>query len=127
MGRGANLVGDSFGVVAVVPVHGGDAIQLLHAEHGAEVIGDLLQRLLVLLMDHQERHRLRHTHPPARIRTHACPYYTCAAQHRVCMDIRSISTRYTQSIRCRGIGVDCKSHSVCGHAVHLSAVRTTGL
>ncbi len=48
--------------VAVVPVHGGDAVQLLHAQHGAQVVGDLLQRLLVLLVDHQERHRLRITH-----------------------------------------------------------------
>ncbi len=51
-------MGDGFGVVAVVPVHGRDAVELLHAEHGAQVVRDLLQRLLVLLVDHQECHRL---------------------------------------------------------------------
>ena len=54
-----HVVGDRLSVVAVVPVHGGDAVQLLHAQHRAEVVGDLLQRLLVLLVDHQEGHRLR--------------------------------------------------------------------
>ena len=38
----------------VVPVHGADAVQLLHAEHGAQIRGDLLQRLVVLLVDDQE-------------------------------------------------------------------------
>lgn len=52
-------MGDGLGVVAIVPVHGGDAVQLLHAQHGAQVVGDLLQRLLVLLVDHQESHRLQ--------------------------------------------------------------------
>ena len=65
-GEGLDLVGDGFGVVSVVPVHGGDAVELLHAEHGAQVVCDLLQRLLVLLMDHQERHRLRAPAPPLR-------------------------------------------------------------
>mmetsp|Transcript_16539 Transcript_16539/g.49489 ORF Transcript_16539/g.49489 Transcript_16539/m.49489 type:complete len:357 (+) Transcript_16539:835-1905(+) len=49
-----HLVVDGLGVVAIVPVHGADAIQLLHAEDRAEVVGDLLQALLVLLVNHQE-------------------------------------------------------------------------
>lgn len=35
-----------------------DAVELLHTEHRAQVIGDLLQALLVLLVNDQEGHRL---------------------------------------------------------------------
>lgn len=31
-----------------------DAVELLHTQHWAQVIGDLLQALLVLLVDHKE-------------------------------------------------------------------------
>jgi len=54
-----HLVGHRLRVVAVVPVHGADPVQLLYAENWAQVIGDLLQRLLVLLVNHQECHRLQ--------------------------------------------------------------------
>lgn len=36
-----------------------DAVELLHTEHWAQVISDLLQALLVLLMNHQEGHCLQ--------------------------------------------------------------------
>ena len=42
----------------VIPVHGADSIELLDGEHGAEVGGDLLQALLVLLVDDEELHGL---------------------------------------------------------------------
>ena len=45
-------------VAPVVPVHGGDSVQLLDGEDWAEVIRDLLQRLIVLLVDDQEGDRL---------------------------------------------------------------------
>ena len=55
---GEHIVADGLSAIAVVPVHGADAIQLLHAEHRAQVCRDLLQGLVVLLVDDQEGHRL---------------------------------------------------------------------
>ncbi len=36
-----------------------DAVELLHTEDRAEIVGDLLQALLVLLVDDQEGHSLQ--------------------------------------------------------------------
>lgn len=44
--------------VLVVPVHGTDPVQLLDAEDGAEVVGNLVQGLLWLLVDHEEAYGL---------------------------------------------------------------------
>eukprot|EP00955_Chlamydomonas_euryale_P045908 353273-Chlamydomonas_euryale.AAC.1 len=42
----------------VVPVHGADAVELLHTEHRAQVGGDLLERALLLVADDQKLYRL---------------------------------------------------------------------
>ena len=56
-----HLVRYGLSVVTIVPIHGGYPVQLLHAQHWAQVIRNLLQRLLVLLVDNEECDRL-HAH-----------------------------------------------------------------
>lgn len=48
-----HLTADRLGAVLVVPVHRADAVQLLHAQLGAQLRLDLLQRFLLLGVQHQ--------------------------------------------------------------------------
>ena len=42
----------------VIPVHGADAVQLLHTQNRAQICRNFFQRLVVLLVDDQEGHSL---------------------------------------------------------------------
>ena len=52
------LLRDSLCPILVVPVHGRYAVQLLHTQDRAKVVVNLVERLLGLLVDDQEGHRL---------------------------------------------------------------------